>query len=267
MKRIIVTAAGRKSYLEILKNYLIKYKNEFDEWVLWKNTPVESDLRYIEEIKNELNFVRTEKLTVNFEGSNSVYSFYKNCIDKNSMYMKIDDDIVYINPNSINDLFEYKEKNKDHFLAFGNTINNSICTHLHQRYKLLPKNKITGYSIIDNVGWRDAKFAEEIHRVFINKIKNNCQKDFFINDWDLIFYERCSINVVCWSGEEFSEFGGVVEKDDEDYLSSTKPRNLKKSNIIMGNSLFSHFAFRPQREHLEKTEMLQKYKEISENLC
>lgn len=267
MKKIIVTAAGRKRYLEILKNYLVNYKNEFDEWILWINTPVKEDIDYIKKIEKELDFVKTESLTVPFEGSNSVYSFYKNCLEKNSLYMKIDDDILYINKNSIKDLFDYKEKDKDHFLVFGNTINNSICTHLHQRYKLLPKDKITGYSSIDNIGWRDPKFAEEIHKTFLSKVKNNSQEEFFMPNWDLIFYERCSINVVCWKGLDFLEFNGVVNKDDEDYLSSDKPRNLKKTNIILGKSLFSHYAFRPQREQLEKTKILEDYKEISENLC
>lgn len=264
MKRIIVTAAGRRRYLEVLKNYLIKYKKEFDEWVLWVNTPDPDDIHYINSLKKELDFVKTEELMVPFEGSNSVYSFYKNCIDENSLYMKIDDDIVYIHQKSIENLFNYKLKDKEHFLIFGNTINNSICTHLHQRYRLLPKNKITGYSSIDNVGWRDPIFAEEIHKTFLEEVKNKSQEKFMISDWDLIFYERCSINVVCWSGKEFSNFEGLVEKDDEDYLSSDKPRNLCKTNIIMGNSLFVHYAFRPQREHLDKTNLLNIYKKISE---
>jgi hypothetical protein len=132
---------------------------------------------------------------------------------------------------------------------------------------LLPKNKITGYNLIDNVGWRDSKFAEQIHETFIEKIKNNKQQDFFTPNWDLLFYERCSINAICWSGLDFSNFNGIVEKDDEDYLSSDKPRSIGKTNLIMGNSLFSHYAFRPQREYLDSsTQILKKYKEISENL-
>jgi hypothetical protein len=32
MKKIITTPSGRKRYLEILLEYLIKYKNEFNRW-------------------------------------------------------------------------------------------------------------------------------------------------------------------------------------------------------------------------------------------
>jgi len=37
MKRILVTPAGRKKYLEILFNHLKNLKNEFDEWILRVN--------------------------------------------------------------------------------------------------------------------------------------------------------------------------------------------------------------------------------------
>lgn len=40
MKRIIVTPAGRKRYMEILSSHLDKQRSDFDEWHIWQNTEI-----------------------------------------------------------------------------------------------------------------------------------------------------------------------------------------------------------------------------------
>ena len=46
---IVVTPAGRKAYLEILKTYILKDES-IDEWILWDNCRLESDRIYIKNL-------------------------------------------------------------------------------------------------------------------------------------------------------------------------------------------------------------------------
>lgn len=265
MKKVIVTPAGRRRYLEVLANNLIKCKNEFDEWVIWINTPIQEDIDYIYKLQKNFNFIKTQNLKVEFNGSFSIFSFYEQAIDKNSIYMRLDDDIVYIHPGSIEKIFNFRLTNSNPFLVYGNILNNAICTHIHQRNGLLPKKILVNYNLIDENGWRNPAFAEMIHRCFFEYHKKGAVENLYIRNWDLMYYERCSINAISWTGEEFSKFNGKVNEDEEDWLSSTKPKEIERSNIILGNTLFVHYAFRPQRQYLDQTDILEIYKKISES--
>ena len=58
MKIILVTPAGRERYLKILYKYLNLQKSDFDEWHLWLNTKNIDDLKYMEKLSNENNFIK-----------------------------------------------------------------------------------------------------------------------------------------------------------------------------------------------------------------
>lgn len=58
MKIIVVTPAGRERYLKILYKYLNFQKNDFDEWHLWLNTKNIYDLKYMQKLYNENNFIK-----------------------------------------------------------------------------------------------------------------------------------------------------------------------------------------------------------------
>ena len=98
---------------------------------------------------------------------------------------------------------------------------------------------------------REAKFNE-----------NKKEEDLFIQNWILHLYERVSINVISWRGDEFAKFGGNVGRDEELWLSSEYPSQINRPNKIIGDTLFIHYAFFPQRSHLEETDILEKYKSI-----
>jgi hypothetical protein len=85
MKRIIVTPAGRKRYLKILLQNLIKCKNEFDHWDIWINTKNQEDIDFILEIEKNYDFITTIQATseINTEWPGaSIHQFFKGCIDE-----------------------------------------------------------------------------------------------------------------------------------------------------------------------------------------
>ena len=73
---------------------------------------------------------------------------------------------------------------------------------------------------------------------------------------------RFSINAILWFGDTMKKFDGIVEGDDEEFLSCIYPSSNGLINCWNGNAILSHFAFFTQRYELDKSDILLKYGEI-----
>jgi len=270
MRRVIVTPAGREKYLEILFLYLKRdYElGHFKEWHLWMNTVNQEDIDYMEGLAKEYDWVRVIPLSIPHAGSLSIHSFYRmpDYCDEDSVYLRLDDDICFVDNLAIERMFQFRLNNPQYFLTFGNIVNNAICGHIHQRMRLVPKDEgINGYSCMDFTGWKNPLFAELVHETFF---KNYFFRDVYhFRPWELFHYERFSINCISWLGKDFAKFKGEVYYDEEAWLSETKPIMEERPCCICGNALFVHFAFYTQREYLEEhTDLLQRYKGHAEGM-
>jgi hypothetical protein len=263
-KRIIVTPAGRSEHLKILLNNLLRCREEFDRWDLWINTINNNDINYIRELSEKYNFIKAIESEIPWDRSYSIHDFFKHYINIDEIYLRLDDDIVYMREGSINRIFKERESDTEHFLLHGNVINNAIGSHIQQRIgNFTTKIGRAGYNCLDETGWRNPIFAEYIHKVFLEKIKEGSSGDFKTDDWILFDNERCSINVISWRGDEFVKFNGIVGRDEEQWLSVDKPKELGKFNKIIGDTIFVHFAFETQRPYLQTTSLLKDYEELS----
>jgi hypothetical protein len=52
--------------------------------------------------------------------------------------------------------------------------------------------------------------------------------------------------------------------DDEVLISEVMPRDNKKHAYALGKAVVAHFSYYTQREYLEKTNLLSKYKNLAE---
>lgn len=264
MKRIIVTPAGRKTYLDLLLTNLLKCRHEFDEWHLWVNTPIPEDAAHIRYLADKYDFIKQVDSEIPYNGNYTIHHFFKHTANPNEIYIRLDDDICYIRPGSIDRLYRARLADQSSFLIYGNIVNNSVITYLHQHIGAMHyRNGYTGYECMHNVGWHDPKFAEAVHINFLRNLQNHDLDLYKFPDWTLIGFERVSINVISWLGRTFNEFGGQVGLDEEQWLSVEKPRDLNLPNKICGDTLFVHFAFHTQRPHLESTDILDRYYSIA----
>jgi hypothetical protein len=220
----------------------------------------------MEKLESENEFIKLQRTKIGVKGNETIFHFFKECVDENSVYIRLDDDIVYVKPNSLNNLFDFRINNPNYFLVYGNIVNNAILSHLHQKRGTLTNEVKFGYHCADHNGWNNPIAAESIHRKFFELNKNNHLTDFSINNCILKDYERCSINVISWIGSEFKKFDGNVGIDEENWLSCDKPSELQMPNIIFGECLFVHYAFFTQRKHIDNTDILESYKHISINI-
>lgn len=308
-KLIACSPVGRKSSMQCLFKHVLNNRYILDEFHLWVNTVNEEDLKYINEFADaHPNFVQLkygcEKLDPEQMGkSYNVKRFYNYCVEPDTFYFKIDDDIIFIEDGTFEKLSQYKLDNPNTFLTFPFIINNPWCTHYLRinGHIDIPECPVCSYSWkidIDNardliktspsvmsdniyepkledfipedrvISWLycfDPSIAYNLLNSFYNKIIQNKLSDWNIDNIILDNYETVCINFVMWAGEDFANFGGDVKSvGDEPWLSTFYPCKFNLKNAIVGNTRVAHYAFWPQRTQLNTTDIIEKYKTLLE---
>ena len=264
-KRVIITITHRLDTIHILEKYLIKQRQNYDEWHLWVNSDNE-------EIKTELSKIDASIIRPSVfkpeDGLHNLYHFYQtDSMDHNTNYLKLDDDIVWLEPNFIDKIFNYREYyQNNYFLIFSNIVNNAIISNIQMRFGNFLWNNNTFYNYLDPTGWANPLFAEELHRKFLNHINDNTYNLWHFNKWILDWREMVSINSVCWSGEDFSKVIPYMQGVDEFWINTYGPSMTNKNSVILGDIICSHYAFHPQKQHLDSTDILEHYKKLADSV-
>lgn len=253
VKRIIVTPAGRRRYVEVLARHLAAQRSSFDEWHLWLNTENAEDIAFLRS---------QDAVVIEPEGSNpgeallNIHRFFPvDSREPGALYLRLDDDVVWMEPGFIDSMFSYREKS-DAFLVSANVVNNAICSHLHWRFGVAPR---CGYVCVDAEGWGNPLYAERVHRSFLSSDLNSWK----FPSWRMAVGERISINAISWTGDKFAQFGGAVGHDEENWLTEVAPASLGEV-VIHGGAVCSHFAFHTQRAHLDSTNLLDTYRSMTQ---
>lgn len=257
----LVIPAGRRRYLAVLIPQILRQPG-WDELQLWCNTSDEQDLNYIRSLTTldaRIRAITPPERPPN--GNETIGQFFRFCTDRDTVYVRFDDDICWIEESLIARLAAFRRSNPQYFLVAPLIVNNAICTYLLQVLGFIsPKNFYITASCMDDVAWRNPPFSEMLHREFLHLIGTGAPSQWKFSPRPLAI-NRFSINCISWLGEEFAKFSGRVPfgKDEEEWLSVIKPAQLGVANCIWGEGIVAHFAFHPQRAHLDRTDILQRY--------
>lgn len=285
-KIVAVVPAGRRKHLEILMRYFEMNKGILDGVQLWRNPTNCPDCYYIDSLKSD--FVRIIPVPVDtvycakrVQLNTSV--FYRYTTDVDTIYVRFDDDIVYIDDQFFKNIIDFRIDNPDYFLIFANIINNAYISWILLRDGLLPATKVFPAkpkpNVVDNLYWGEWIFARYIHRFLLDKIATGKQNELFFDREELIKYRRFSISCFAFFGKDFTNIGdkvgiglknygvegaeGNLYKNEETWLSIDYPPTIERINCICGSALCSHYAFFSQRKHLdENSNIFQRYSEL-----
>jgi hypothetical protein len=266
---VLVTPSGRQRYMTLLERHIEaasirRLSFSVDEWQIWVNTNDVDDLQYLRHLSERRPFVRLIEGVGNPELANkNIRNYYRFAVEPDTVFIRTDDDIVWLAPDFFQRLIDSRLANPDPLLVSANVINNAICGHLQQRAGAFGFDAGTvGYTCMDPVGWKDPHHAEYVHRAFL---ANPNADRWRTQDWLLYAGERFSINAICWFGEEMAKIikAGGVGEDEEDWLTYQYPRQSKQPNMICGSAVAVHFAFFTQRAHLDKTDVLDGYRKLA----
>lgn len=261
-KIVVVTAAGRRRYMQYLVPFVIA-ADVVDRYDIWVNTHNGADIEFFKRLAAQfpkINLVWQPDGIVN--GIKSINAFYKGCVDEDTIYFKLDDDIPWMEPNLIQKMVDFRIDNPDYFLVSPLVINNAGSTYIMQVCNKLKLNEYYNSNCFNFVLTSDGEFCYQLHDWFIeHKLKTGIWESLYCGPHPVSLI-RFSINAILWFGKDFKNFKGVVPGDDEEYLSCTLPSIIGKSNCYNGDAVLSHFAFGTQREVLDKKEILERYGEF-----
>ena len=272
--------AGRKRNMALLDRFLRANRFLIDchEW--WINTQSTDDEAFIHELaERHPNFYQAVALDAPYKmnGDRVIlerlrHFYFERCQDARTIYLKIDDDFCFLGKDAIADLLEFRVAHPDYFLVMPPTVNSMLQSHIVQRLGHLPREPLWfGYSPFDPNGYRSGEGAEVIHRAFLDSRAHNLTSPWTFPRWEFNEFERATIGAMCFFGRDFASFGGVVADEDEDFLSCVKPRELNRVNAVAPclpnrDAFFVHYAYAPQRGHLDTTDVLASYEALASQM-
>ena len=258
-KIVLNTAAGRRRYMQYLIPYIVSC-SIVDRYDIWVNTHNGADIEFFKQVADRfpvVNLVWQPDGVVN--GNASINAFYKDCTESDTIYFKLDDDIVWMEPGLIEKMVKFRVDNPHYFLVSPLVINNSLATYLLEVEGKIRLDDYYNSYASHPVLWQSGIFAQELHEWFLDKyLKTGRWEELHLGKKEMAM-SRFSINSVLWFGEEMRKFAGIVPGDDEEFLSCIYPTRQGVSNAWNGDAIVAHFAFFTQREELDKKGILEKY--------
>ena len=261
-KIVVNTAAGRRRYMQYLIPYIVSC-GIVDRYDIWVNTHNGADIEFFKRVAEKypvVNLVWQPDGVVN--GNKSINAFYKACVEPDTIYFKLDDDVVWMEPRLIEKMVRFRVDNPQYFLVSPLVINNSLSSYLLQVEGKLRLDKYYEAGCSHPILWKSGYFAQELHTWFIeNYLKKRQWEQLYVGKKEMGM-TRFSINAILWFGDEMEKFAGVVPGDDEEFMSCIYPTRRGMSNAWNGDAIVAHFAFFTQREQLDRWHILEKYGEI-----
>lgn len=268
-KVIVLIPGGRRAYLMALMPFLFS-NSIIDEIHILINTKNEKDIEFMMQLCLLDNRVKLIYLPSGVVpgGNKTVNYIYCDATDDNTIYIKIDDDIIFLEDNLIEEIAERKIKDKNAFLVSPIVINNVLCAHMLQKNRKL--DWVQRYISANAGGFShsEPQFAEKYHKFFIDIIRNTRVSNLHIHD-QYFASVRFSINCIAFSGCDMRKLEGRIKNiwrlsdDDEEYLSVHAPSELNKYNVVCGNSIAVHHSFYTQTKEIDRTQTLFFYQNIA----
>jgi hypothetical protein len=256
--RVTLTCfAGRRRYLEVLTTYVNELldKGLVDEFHLWDYTRDPEDAKWIQENCQKYKIFEVQDKSTWKE----YYEYYGNLkwTDPMAIYIKCDDDIVFIDVEAFKGFIHNRIENPNNLLAFPSIVNNGVSTMIQSTLGV----------------WKDVNFenaedtAGTLHRAFLadpdafvmasrahypRKCTLNYNSHIFINiNFFAILAKDLNVFLQCWENDELN-------------LSTHIPKWSHRHNYLDPSFVVSHMAFTRQRENgFDEGPYLEKYRALS----
>lgn len=205
-----------------------------------------------------------------FPGAHRFSSFYRFYGERSNTYqedvfIKCDDDIVYIDLAQLLAYIEQRKKCKQFFLLSANVVNNGVCAYFQGHFGKLPTpftNMKLHRSGFAGELWESGELANALHNYFLT------DPSHFSYAQTVIWNQRISINFISWMGGDAQYFPDLTT-DDEPQLSTSIRKRAKKINAIYGPLVVSHLSFdiQSRQKEFRMQDLLERYWKLAEAVC
>lgn len=264
---VVVTPAGRQRYLSVLRHH-VERSAFVDEWQLWDNTTNPEDASYVNRMRMRRGNVVCHASRVTTDprlNIENIHRFFQYAAEPRTLYVRLDDDVMWLAEDFFETMLRYRMTSPD-LLVSAAVINNTVCDWLRQRAGKIPERPRVSFDVMCPNSWGSGPWAQSLHESFLKDLTEGRQKEWHTQNWRMLGDEQFSINAICWRGEDMADVmrQGGVGRIEEAWLTETWPKKTGRHNVICGSALCVHFAFGPQREHLDKTDLLERYRRLAE---
>ena len=171
-----------------------------------------------------------------------------NCTDPDAIYVRFDDDIVFVEKDTVKALVEARLKYPEPYLIFPVIINNGVVAyHLEAADKIKnPSHPSYTPCAYDPLVWSE-KMCFDIHHQFLDKADQLGVEHFHIDnvEFDPL---QVSINCMVYFGKDVAKWGGRFgTSGEETFITHQIPFWAKRKLMILGSHVVSHLAFVTQR--------------------
>jgi hypothetical protein len=258
---VVVTPAGRRRYMKLLVPQVLA-SPLVDRYDLWLNTDDAGDLAFMEALTRLDDRMRlVPHPSGDAPGWGAICGFFPGALDEDTIYIRLDDDVVWLERGFFETLLRFRIANPRYFLVMPLIINNAVCTHLLQTCGKIAPSRFVGATCMDPVGWREASFAVLLHRFFLDLAARGEAHRLHCGPREIAL-NRFSINAICWFGRDMAAIGGEVRPAEEEDLSNIIPTRLGRSNCFCTDTIAAHFSFYVQRLALDRSGVLEEYAQL-----
>jgi hypothetical protein len=285
-KIIAFTPVGRKRYMDLLAAHVKREHDagHIDEWLLFNNAYVKEDSTYCDQLAAQWPWVKvlrvgnlsaapgSDKFT--WSRPEHIADFYKLMTEGDGViYVRLDDDVVYIDENCIPALVKYRLENPKPFLVFPTIVNNVRTSFHMQEQGIVAKEWGIRNEMCDDVAWKHSDYIFQLHMKALKAIEEGNLVDTFalntqtfddpatVPEGDIWEAGHISINAFAIFGKDMLEC--KVAKDEEGYLSLWRPKELNRPNARAGEAVLIHFAYHTQTDFMDKTGVLNDYVKLA----
>lgn len=256
---VAVTPAGRRRYMKLLAP-LVLSSPLVDRYDIWLNTGDPGDLAFLEEIRqlapDRVRLVAQPQGKA--PGWDAIHGFARAAQDTDTIYIRLDDDIVWLEPGFFETLLRFRIDHPRFFLVMPLVINNATCSHILWTCGKIKTSRFVGAVCMDPVGWGEAEFAVALQRMLIGLARRGETHRLHCGPREIAL-NRFSVNVICWFGHDMAAIGGEVAPAEEEYLSNIIPARLGRTNCFCTDTVAAHFAFYIQRWAVDRAGLLEEY--------
>lgn len=278
--------AGREATMRLLMPQL----NDpiIDEIVIAKNTNNASDLAWLSTLKNKYTKVTYIELPISVKNNpHGAWKYlYKFMQDSGVIYIKMDDDVVFIKPGYISNTVKFKVDHPEYLCVFPVIVNNPYVCTLLKVHPMMFGTNLTKWQMM-NAYFYNGDLGAALHTQFLTKPTNlweidnhefgpeavqwkyNTHEHLVSNmvAWD--YAERMGINAMCYIGDDFKQLD-VADRihscySDELFLMyNVFDYAPDKKHCIVGTDLVCHWAFSGQTSLRDRKDLLKMYQVLVE---
>jgi hypothetical protein len=255
---VCVTPAGRRRYMKLLAPQILACEL-VDRYDIWVNTADAGDRAFLEALTRVDRRVRlVEQPDGKEPGLGAIHGFHRTTQDADTIYLRLDDDVVWLEPGFFETLLRFRIAHPRYFLVMPLIINNALCTSILQSCGKIKSSRFVGATCMDPIGWRDPWFAVRLHRFVLDLVARGETHRLHCGPREIAL-NRFSINAICWFGQDMAAIGGEVRPAEEEDLSNIIPTRLGRANCFCTDTIAAHFAFYVQRKAVDRSGVLERY--------